>query len=64
MRTQWAVLPLRLVVGYGFFTQGAVEWSRGPAGFARLLHQIGVPLPAPTAYLVTLLEVFGGWRPG
>jgi putative oxidoreductase len=60
MRTQWAVLPLRLVVGYGFFAHGAVKWSRGPAGFAKLLQQVGVPLPLPTAYLVTLLEVFGG----
>jgi putative oxidoreductase len=60
MRTQWAVLPLRLVVGYGFLAHGMVKWSRGPANFAKLLHQIGVPLPASTAYLVTLLEVFGG----
>jgi putative oxidoreductase len=60
MRTQWAVLPLRLVVGYGFLAHGMVKWSRGPANFAKLLHQIGVPLPAPTAYLVTLLEIFGG----
>ena len=59
MRTQWAVLPLRLVVGYGFLAHGAVKWSRGPAGVAKLLQQIGVPLPLPTAYLVTLVEVFG-----
>jgi putative oxidoreductase len=60
MRTQWAVLPLRLVVGFGFLAHGAAKWSRGPAGFGRLLHQVGVPLPGPTAYLVTLLEIFGG----
>jgi putative oxidoreductase len=60
MRTPWAVLPLRLVVGYGFLAHGAVKWNRSPAGFAKLLHQIGVPLPLPTAYLVTLVEVFGG----
>lgn len=60
MRTHWAALPLRLVVGYGFLAHGVAKWSRGPAGFARLLHQVGVPLPGPTAYLVTLLEVFGG----
>ena len=60
MRTHWAALPLRLVVGFGFLAHGVAKWSRGPAGFARLLHQVGVPLPGPTAYLVTLLEVFGG----
>jgi putative oxidoreductase len=29
-------------------------------GFGKLLQQIGVPLPAATAWMVTLLEVFGG----
>ena len=60
MRSRWAVLPLRIVVGYGFLAHGAVKWGRDPANFAKLLHQIGVPLPTPTAYLVTLVEVFGG----
>jgi putative oxidoreductase len=58
--SRWAVLPLRLVVGYGFFAHGAAKWSRGPAGFAKLLAQIGTPLPTPTAWVVTLVEVFGG----
>jgi putative oxidoreductase len=39
---------------------GWAKWSRGPASFANLLHQIGVPLPALTAWAVTLLEIFGG----
>jgi uncharacterized membrane protein YphA (DoxX/SURF4 family) len=66
MRTQWAVLPLRLVVGYGFLAHGPVKWSRGPAGFAKLLHQIGVPL-----YIAALIALalagpgpwsVDGWR--
>jgi putative oxidoreductase len=56
----WAVLPLRFVVGFGFMDHGLAKWSRGPAHFAALLHQIGVPFPAATAWMVTLLEVFGG----
>jgi putative oxidoreductase len=36
------------------------KWSRGPEKFGNLLHVIGVPFPAPTAWLVTLLEIFGG----
>ncbi len=60
MHSRWAVLPLRIMVGYGFLAHGAAKWSRGPANFAKLLHQIGVPLPTPTAYMVTLVEVFGG----
>ena len=55
-----ALLPLRLVVGYGFIAHGAAKWSRGPENFGNLLHLVGVPLPGPTAWLVTLLELFGG----
>lgn len=57
---RWALLPLRLVVGFGFVAHGLAKWNRGPGHFAELLHQIGVPLPAMTAWLVTLLELFGG----
>lgn len=56
----WALLPLRLIVGYGFMAHGIAKWSRGPEHFGQLLHQIGVPLPVATAWIVTLLEVFGG----
>ena len=55
-----ALLPMRLVVGFGFLAHGWAKWSRGPAGFARLLAQIGVPLPQLTAWVVTLTEILGG----
>jgi putative oxidoreductase len=54
------LLPLRLVVGFGFIAHGMAKWSRGPENFGKLLHQIGAPLPTATAWIVTLLEVFGG----
>jgi putative oxidoreductase len=57
---RWVLLPLRLVVGFGFIAHGMVKWSRGPENFGKLLHQIGAPLPTATAWIVTLLEVFGG----
>ena len=57
---RWALLPLRLVAGAGFVSHGLAKWGRGPAAFARLLEQIGIPFPAVSAWLVTLLEVFGG----
>ena len=57
---QWAPLPLRLVIGYGFMAHGWAKLSRGPAGFARLLEQIGTPLPELTAWVSTLFEVLGG----
>ena len=56
----WTLLPLRLVVGYGFLAHGMAKWGRGPAGVGRRLHYLGVPFPTPTAWAVTLLEIFGG----
>jgi putative oxidoreductase len=57
---RWGLVPLRLVVGFGFLAHGWAKWCRGPAGFGRLLAQIGVPLPAATAWVVTLTETLGG----
>src|SRR5262245_3117240 len=57
---QWAPLPLRLVIGYGFLAHGWAKLSRGPAGFARLLEQIGAPLPELTAWVSTFIEILGG----
>ena len=56
----WALLALRLVVGFGFMAHGMAKWQRGPEGFGRLLHQMGVPVPAVSAWAVTLVEVLGG----
>src|SRR5262244_3401945 len=39
---------------------GWAKWNRGPASFAELLKQAHVPLPLAAAWLVTLLEIFGG----
>ena len=50
---RWAVLPLRAIVGFA-------KLHRGPEAFGRLLHLIGVPYPVATAWMVTLLEIFGG----
>ena len=58
---QWAPVPLRVVMGIGFIVHGWAKWSRGPAGFATLLQQIGVPLPDFTAWAVTFLELAGGF---
>jgi pimeloyl-ACP methyl ester carboxylesterase/uncharacterized membrane protein YphA (DoxX/SURF4 family) len=57
---QWAPLPLRLMLGYGFVAHGWAKLSRGPAGFAKLLEQIGTPLPEATAWVSTFIEVLGG----
>jgi putative oxidoreductase len=57
---QWGTLPLRLVIGFGFMAHGWAKLSRGPMGFARLLEQIGAPLPVVTAWASTLIELLGG----
>jgi putative oxidoreductase len=56
----WAVLPLRLIVGYGFIAHGLAKWSAGPEKFGKLLEVIGTPAPAAMAWVMMLLEIFGG----
>jgi len=57
---QWALLLLRLIVGFGFLVHGLAKLTRGPEGFGRLLDQIGVPFPLLSAWIVTLTEILGG----
>lgn len=56
----WAAVPLRLIVGYGFIAHGVAKWSAGPEHFGKLLQVIGTPAPGATAWIVMLLEIFGG----
>jgi putative oxidoreductase len=57
---QWALLPLRLIIGFGFVAHGYAKLSRGPDKFAIILEGIGVPLPHVLAWITTLLEFVGG----
>jgi putative oxidoreductase len=59
---QLAPLPLRLMLGVGFFYHG---WLKvfSPGGhhlFAGMLGSLGVPAPEFTAWLVSLAEIVGG----
>src|SRR5262245_28875400 len=49
-----------MILGVGFMVHGWAKWNRGPSAFAELLKQAHVPLPLANAWLVTLLEIFGG----
>jgi putative oxidoreductase len=54
---RWAVLPMRILVGYGFIQNGFAKLSSGPDAFAGILQQLGVPLP----YIAAIgTELFGG----
>lgn len=56
----YALLPIRLLVGYGFLQHGLAKWSKGPESFAGILHAVGVPAPHLMAWLTIATEVFGG----
>jgi putative oxidoreductase len=56
----FALIPLRLIVGYGFMEHGFAKLSKGPDAFAAILQAIGVPGPHLMAWMTILTEVFGG----
>ncbi|HYR49135.1 MAG TPA: DoxX family protein [Candidatus Eisenbacteria bacterium] len=56
----WALLPLRLMVGFGFAAHGYAKLARGPATFAPILIALGVPAPFFTAWATSLVEFAGG----
>jgi len=59
--SQWAPVPLRLIVGYGFIMHGYAKLSRGPETFAAVLHTIGIPFPHVLAWATSLVELLGGF---
>jgi putative oxidoreductase len=59
IKTNWLV-PLRLVIGFGFAAHGYAKLSRGPASFGRVLEAMNVPEPNLTAWVTSLLELIGG----
>ncbi len=56
----WALLPLRLIIGFGFMAHGYAKLSKGPGAFANILQTIGVPAPGLAAWTTALVEFFGG----
>lgn len=55
----WSQLALRLMVGYGFIWHGYSKLGN-PAGFANVLHNLGVPGPHLMTWLTILAEIGGG----
>jgi putative oxidoreductase len=56
----YAMIPVRLIAGYGFLAHGLAKWSKGPAAFASVLHAIGVPAPQFMAWITITTEILGG----
>ena len=57
---RWPLIPLRLIVGYGFMEHGFAKLAKGPDAFANILQAIGVPGPHFMAWATILVEVLGG----
>jgi putative oxidoreductase len=57
---RWAVIPLRVVVGYGFFAHGCAKVMNGPDHFAASLHALGVPASQLMAWATIGFELAGG----
>jgi putative oxidoreductase len=56
----WAPIPLRMIVGYGFMAHGYAKIARGPEHFADILHAIGVPAADVMAWATIVVELVGG----
>ena len=54
------LLPLRVVVGFGFAAHGYAKLNRGPEKFAVILAAMGVPQPHVTAWITAVIEFAGG----
>lgn len=57
---RWSPIPIRMIVGYGFFAHGLAKIEKGPEHFISIVQAIGVPYPAPMAWLTIFLEVVCG----
>jgi putative oxidoreductase len=57
---RWAPIPLRLIVGYGFFAHGLAKLEKGPDHFVAIVQAIGTPMPHLMAWLTIAVELLGG----
>jgi putative oxidoreductase len=58
--TGWYAIPLRLIVGFGFFEHGYAKLARGPDDFINVLHAIGVPAALLLGWSTIIVEIVGG----
>jgi putative oxidoreductase len=56
----WYAIPLRLIVGYGFFAHGLAKLLRGPDQFVAILQAIGMPFAELLGWGTVVVELVGG----
>lgn len=56
----WSAVPLRLIVGFGFFEHGYAKLSRGGDGFVEILAAIGIPFAPLFGWGTIVTELVGG----
>jgi putative oxidoreductase len=56
----WYAVPLRLMVGPGFFEHGYAKLARGPDDFIAILHAIGMPFAELLGWATIMVEIVGG----
>jgi len=56
----WYAIPLRLIVGYGFFAHGYAKFARGADNFIGILHSMGLPWPDFFGWATVAVEIVGG----
>jgi putative oxidoreductase len=56
----WQSLPLRLIIGLGFFEHGYAKLDRGWENFADILQAIGMPFSDLLALATIAVEIVGG----
>ena len=59
-RQAWFLVPLRLMLGFGFAAHGYAKLMRGPENLASTLQALGVPAPHLMSWVTTLIELVGG----
>jgi putative oxidoreductase len=57
---RWPLIPLRLIVGFGFLEHGFAKLAKGPDAFANILQAMAVPGPHFMAWATILVEILGG----
>src|SRR5262249_30819081 len=57
---RWALIPVRLIVGFGFSEHGFAKLAKGPDAFPNILQAMGVAGRHYMEWATILVELLGG----